>query len=86
MSFRFLLVLQHIPNIGSNAKWTQSGCTIGEGIRLGNRANQLSSPYGVYDDHDQTVYVADCANRRVVEWKHDATSGQVVVGREGTEN
>jgi sugar lactone lactonase YvrE len=34
----------------------------------------------VYIDDDQTVYVADSWNHRIVEWKSDATSGQVIAG------
>ncbi|CAF4349835.1 unnamed protein product, partial [Rotaria sp. Silwood2] len=34
-------------------------------------------------DDDQTVYVADQSNHRIVEWKWGATSGQVVAGGNG---
>ncbi|CAF2249059.1 unnamed protein product, partial [Rotaria magnacalcarata] len=46
----------------------------------GNEINQLSNPCGLYVDDDQTVYVADQSNHRIVEWKSGATSGQVVAG------
>jgi sugar lactone lactonase YvrE len=32
----------------------------------------------VYIDDDQTIYVADSANHRIVEWKSDAINGQIV--------
>ncbi|CAF4727074.1 unnamed protein product, partial [Rotaria sp. Silwood2] len=32
---------------------------------------------------DQTIYVADQSNHRIVEWKWGATSGQVVAGGNG---
>jgi sugar lactone lactonase YvrE len=35
---------------------------------------------GLYVDDDQTVYVADTSNHRIVEWQWGATSGQVVAG------
>ncbi|CAF4756084.1 unnamed protein product, partial [Rotaria sp. Silwood2] len=38
---------------------------------------------GLYVDDDQTVYVADQWNHRIVKWKWDATSGQVVAGGNG---
>ncbi len=38
---------------------------------------------GLYVDDDQTVYVADQLNHRIVGWKLDATSGQVVAGGNG---
>ncbi|CAF4794399.1 unnamed protein product, partial [Rotaria sp. Silwood2] len=34
-------------------------------------------------DDDQTIYVADQSNHRIVEWKWGATSGQVVAGGNG---
>jgi hypothetical protein len=39
-------------------------------------------------DHDQTIYVADRYNHRIVEWKNYATSGHVMAGenKEGNEN
>jgi sugar lactone lactonase YvrE len=43
---------------------------------------------GVFIDDDQTIYVADRWNDRIVEWKSDATSGQIVAGgnRQGNRN
>ncbi|CAF4988632.1 unnamed protein product, partial [Rotaria magnacalcarata] len=41
------------------------------------------NPCGLYVDDDQTVYVADQSNHRIVEWKSGATSGQVVAGGNG---
>ncbi len=32
------------------------------------------------DDDDQTIYVADYKNHRIVEWKSDANNGQIVAG------
>jgi sugar lactone lactonase YvrE len=37
----------------------------------------------LYVDDDQTIYVGDYSNHRVVEWKRGATSGQVVAGGKG---
>ncbi len=49
----------------------------------GDGINQLSHPYGLYVDDDQTVYIADSQNHRIVEWKSGAPSGQVVAGGNG---
>jgi sugar lactone lactonase YvrE len=53
------------------------------GNGYGNGINQLSHPQGLYVDDDRTVYVADQWNHRIMEWKWDATSGQVVAGGNG---
>ncbi len=53
------------------------------GNRQGNGINQLSEPYGFYIDDDETLYVADASNHRIVEWKSSATSDKVVAGGNG---
>ncbi|CAF4944134.1 unnamed protein product [Rotaria sp. Silwood1] len=70
-------------NIHPNARWQQNGITVAGGNRQGNGINQLSYPWGLYVDDDQTIYVADQSNHRIVEWKRGATSGQVVAGGNG---
>ena len=64
-------------------KWQKNGLTVAGGNRQGNGINQLSNPGGLYVDDDQTIYVADQSNHRIVEWKWGATSGQVVAGGNG---
>ncbi|CAF1601663.1 unnamed protein product [Rotaria sp. Silwood1] len=73
-------------NIHPNARWQQNGITVAGGKGQGNGINQLSCPHGLYVDDDQTIYVADQANHRIVEWKRGATSGQVVADRSGEES
>jgi sugar lactone lactonase YvrE len=34
----------------------------------------------MFIDDDQTIYVADYGNDRIVEWKSDANNGQIVAG------
>ena len=75
-----------ISNIGANAKWIQNGTTIAGGNGAGTGLNQINSPFGIYIDDDQTVYVADYANHRVVEWKNGVTSGKIVAGGNGAGN
>ncbi|CAF1546939.1 unnamed protein product, partial [Rotaria sp. Silwood1] len=70
-------------NLHPNARWQQNGITVAGGNRQGNGINQLSNPWGLYVDDDQTIYVADRTNHRIVEWKRGATSGQVVAGGNG---
>lgn len=76
----------HIPNIHVNAKWIQNGTTAAGGNGAASGLNQLYSPYGFCVDDEQTVYVADYQNHRVVQWKSGATTGQVVAGGNGSGN
>ncbi|CAF5129072.1 unnamed protein product [Rotaria sp. Silwood1] len=71
-------------DIHPNAKWSQNGITVAGGNGKGSETNQLYYPYGLYVDDDQTIYVADCRNHRIVEWKSGATNGKVVAGGNGT--
>ncbi|CAF1353525.1 unnamed protein product, partial [Rotaria sp. Silwood1] len=70
-------------DIHPNARWQQNGITVAGGNGKGNGINQLSYPWGLYVDEDQTIYVADQYNHRIMEWKLGATSGQVVAGGNG---
>jgi sugar lactone lactonase YvrE len=70
-------------DIHPNARWQQNGLTVAGGNGQGSGINQLSAPWGLYVDDDQTVYVADELNHRIVEWKWRAMSGQVVAGGNG---
>jgi sugar lactone lactonase YvrE len=45
--------------------------------------NQLSKPCGIYIDNDQTIYVADSDNHRIVEWTSNAINGRIVAGGNG---
>ncbi|CAF0896231.1 unnamed protein product [Rotaria sordida] len=63
-----------------NIMWTQDDITVAGGNEKGNELNQLFYPRGLTVDHDQNIYVADCVNDRVMEWKPGATSGRVVAG------
>jgi len=75
-----------IPNIGANVKWIQNGTTIAGGNGAGTGLNQLNNPWCIYIDDDQTVYVADYTNHRIVEWKNGVTSGKIVAGGNGAGN
>lgn len=47
----------------------------------GNELNQLARPLCMYvNEDDQTVYVSDHFNNRIVEWKRGASSGRIVAG------
>ncbi|CAF2158820.1 unnamed protein product [Rotaria magnacalcarata] len=69
-----------------NSLWQQNGITVAGGNGQGNGINQFSNPYGLYVDDDQTVYVADQSDHRIMEWKSGATNGRVVAGGNGQGN
>ena len=49
----------------------------------GDRADQLKYPLGLFVDEDQTVYIADCHNHRIMGWKAGATTGEILAGGKG---
>ncbi|CAF1535198.1 unnamed protein product, partial [Rotaria sp. Silwood1] len=67
-------------DIHPNALWEENGITVAGENEEGDGANQLSFPWGLFVDDEQTIYVADQNNHRIVEWKWGVTSGQVVAG------
>lgn len=84
LSFVLELVLE--SNLQYNTTWIPYGVTVAGGTGYGNALNQLSCPCSVYVDNDQTVYIADNLNHRIVGWKCGASSGQVVSGGNGQGN
>jgi sugar lactone lactonase YvrE len=85
-SFSSLEQQLFIPNLTINQTWKQDGTIKAGGHGQGNGLNQLYYPRGVFIDDDQTIYVADTFNHRIVEWKSDANNGQIVAGGNGGGN
>ena len=61
-------------------KWNLDRITVTGGNQQGNKYNQLSGPAGLDVDDDGTVYVADCNNHCVMQWKPCAKRGFIVAG------
>ena len=74
------------PIISPNTKWVRSGVTIAGNTSSGHANDQLSYPQGLCVDENQTVFVADAGNNRIIGWKNDAKSGEVVAGGNGAGN
>ncbi|CAM4953218.1 unnamed protein product [Rotaria socialis] len=72
-----------IPNIPANANWVQNGVTVAGGHGQGSATDQLSSPWDLFVDDDQTVVITDQGNHRIIQWKMGDTNGQVVAGGKG---
>ncbi|CAF0879071.1 unnamed protein product [Adineta steineri] len=66
-----------------NSLWAQDGVTIAGGKGVGNDLNQLFRPVGICMDSEQTIYIADTENYRIMEWKYGATKGKIVAGGHG---
>ena len=61
--------------------------TIAGGNEQGNRLDQFSRPLGIYvDEYNQTLYITDVDNHRVMEWNSNATHGRIVAGGNGQGN
>ncbi|CAF3519211.1 unnamed protein product [Rotaria sp. Silwood1] len=70
-------------HINPDAKWIRDGVTVAGGNEYGPELNQFYWPKGLHVDDDQTVYVADQVNSRIMEWKCGATTGQIIAGGNG---
>jgi len=76
----------HSINTNANAKWKENSIMVAGDISHGNELNQLLHPEDIYVDDDQTIYITDCDNHRIVEWKNGAKNGQIVAGGKGKGN
>lgn len=72
-----------MPIIDAQTRWRQNGITVVGGKGRGNGVHQLYNPFGLYVDDDQTIYVADFNNHRIVEWRKGAESGRTMAGGNG---
>ncbi|CAF1635824.1 unnamed protein product [Rotaria sp. Silwood1] len=73
-------------NLNANAKWIQNGITVAGGNGEGNGINQIYHPNGFCVDDDQTLYIAEYDNHRIMEWKCGAKTGRVMAGGNGEGN
>jgi len=71
----------------TNLKWKQQATTIAGGNGKGNQLNQFDRPNEIYvDDQQQTIYVADFGNHRIIKWSFGERNGEVVAGGNGQGN
>ncbi|CAF1276453.1 unnamed protein product [Adineta steineri] len=59
------------------------GVIVAGGNGKGNQLNQFNSPNFIFVDEDQSVYVSDDNNNRVMKWRKDAKEGTIVAGGNG---
>ena len=71
------------PKCSIDIKWNSNAITIAGGHGEGDQLNQFNMPHSITLDDDQNIYVADLWNNRIVQWKTDATEGEIVAGGNG---
>ncbi|CAF1557834.1 unnamed protein product [Adineta steineri] len=64
-------------------EYNNEGIVVVGGNGQGNALNQLNSPTFIFVDEDQSVYVSDSDNKRVMKWRKDPKEGIVVAGGNG---
>ncbi|CAF5079516.1 unnamed protein product, partial [Rotaria sp. Silwood1] len=62
-----------------DTKWKQYATTVAGGNGYGNQFNQLDTPFSIFIDN-QSIYIADWGNHRIVEWKSNEKYGQIIAG------
>ena len=55
----------------------------GQSDKSGDDFDKLDEPSGVYVDEQETVYIADQGNHRIMRWLKDATNGTLIAGGNG---
>ncbi|CAF0986780.1 unnamed protein product [Adineta steineri] len=63
--------------------YNNKGIVVAGGNRKGNRLNQLNDPRFIFVDEEQSIYVSDHINHRVMKWRKDAKEGIIVAGGNG---
>ncbi|CAF1363270.1 unnamed protein product [Adineta steineri] len=64
-------------------EYNNEGILVAGGNGQGNQLNQFNRPTCIFVDEDQSVYVSDRDNHRVMKWRKDAKEGAIVAGGNG---
>ncbi|CAF1374840.1 unnamed protein product [Adineta steineri] len=64
-------------------EYNNDGIVVAGGNGNGNQLNQLNNPTYIFVDGDQSIYVTDRDNDRVMKWRKGAEEGIVVAGGNG---
>ncbi|CAF1385397.1 unnamed protein product [Adineta steineri] len=64
-------------------EYNNEGIVVAGGNEKGNKLNQLNIPTFIFVDEDQSVYVSDQDNHRVMKWRKYAKEGTIVAGGNG---
>ncbi|CAF0950457.1 unnamed protein product [Adineta steineri] len=72
-----------LPKESKFNKWKQNAITVVGGNGQGQELNQLDRPYGIFIDKKKNIFIADCYNHRIIEWKYNTKEGQIIAGGNG---
>ncbi|CAF0980447.1 unnamed protein product [Adineta steineri] len=64
-------------------EYDSEGIVVAGGNGKGNKLNQFDFPTFLFVDDEQSVYVTDLYNHRVMKWRKDAKEGTIVAGGNG---
>ncbi|CAF1332441.1 unnamed protein product [Adineta steineri] len=64
-------------------EYNNDGIVVAGGNGEGHKLNQLSYPTFIFVDEEQSVYVSDNNNHRVMKWRKHAKEGTIVAGGNG---
>ncbi|CAF1279734.1 unnamed protein product [Adineta steineri] len=76
----FIKKAETTRNVSRINKWKQNGITVAGGNGVGQDLNQLNWPVGIFINEKKNIFIADCYNHRVVEWKSNANEGETIAG------
>ena len=71
---------------GEIGKGGKEGIIVAGGNGWGHKLNQLNGPTYIFIDREETVYVSDGLNHRVMKWLKGASQGIIVAGGQGQGN
>ncbi|CAF2784719.1 unnamed protein product [Rotaria sp. Silwood2] len=69
-----------------NIDGDKNGSVVAGGNGQGDKFNQLNHPNYIFVDPQQTIYVSDNYNHRVMKWNKNSTEGIIVAGGNGQGN
>ncbi|CAF0998839.1 unnamed protein product [Adineta steineri] len=78
-----IIALEKKPKFNN---WNQNAITVAGGNGYGENLNQLNCPVGIFIDKKKNIFIADCSNHRIVQWKYNTTEGQIIAGGNGKGN
>ncbi|CAF3613720.1 unnamed protein product [Adineta steineri] len=64
-------------------EYNNEGIIVAGGNEQGNKLNQLNHPTDIFVNEDESVYVSDTGNHRVMKWRKDVKEGRIVAGGNG---